>query len=399
MPGINKLAATKVARLTKPGRYGDGAGLWLQVAKAGSKSWIFQFTSGGRERQLGLGSLNTISLGEARKLAKAAREQVAKGIDPIEAKKALREQATLEEAKGLTFKEAATDYIAAKSPEWRNPKHRQQWSSTLETYAYPVIGRLAVADIETSHILKILKPLWQEKSETATRLRGRIERILSASKAAGYRSGDNPARWKDHLEHSLANPSKFKRVRHHMALPYEEMPAFMKELRSRNGISARALEVLILTATRTGSLIGMRDDELDFEAHTWTIPEHRMKTGIEHVVPLGSRAIAILQSVEREKGNPHVFAGLQPGAHLSNMAMLELIRGMKPGYVPHGFRSTFTDWANETTPTPHHVIEMALAHAIENKTEAAYRRGDLLNKRRKLMGLWEQFLYGRELSK
>jgi integrase len=389
MPGINKLAATKVTRLTKPGRYGDGAGLWLQVAKAGTKSWIFQFTSNGRERQLGLGSLTTISLADARKKAKAARELVAGGIDPIAAKQEKLEASSAEVAKRITFEQAATDYIAAKSPEWKNPKHRLQWTATLRTYAYPTIGRLPVSEIDKDHILKILKPIWNEKPETAGRIRGRIEKILGAAKADGHRTGDNPARWKDHLEHSLP----IKNVEHHPAMPYVELPKFMAALRKRKGITARALEVLILTASRTGALIGMQEEEIDFADKVWTVPASRMKTGKEHLVPLCDRAVQILRAVPREKGSPFLFAGLHKNTHISNMAMLALMKHIAPDYVPHGFRSSFTDWANETTATPHHVIEMALAHVIANKSEAAYRRGTLFEKRRKLMRAWESFLY------
>ncbi|MDR6657792.1 integrase [Tardiphaga robiniae] len=393
MPGINKLAATKVARISKPGRYGDGAGLWLQVAKAGSKSWIFQFTSQGRERQLGLGSLATVSLADARKKAKAARDLVAEGVDPIEAKQAQRQQAIVADAKRVTFEEAAEGYMAAHGPSWRNEKHRAQWASTLKTYAYPTIGKVALPDIDTPMILKLLKPIWTTKPETAGRVRGRIENILDAAKAEGNRTGDNPARWKGHLDHLLPALTKIKAVKHHAAMPYGDMAKFMASLKMRTGISVRALEVLILTASRTGALIGMRDEEVDFAERVWTVPASRMKTGKEHLVPLSDRTIAILKSVEREKGNPHFFAGLSKGSHISNMAMLALMKHVAPDYVPHGFRSTFTDWANETTATPHHVVEMALAHSIQSKTERAYRRGTLFEKRRELMNAWSAYLY------
>lgn len=396
MPGINKLAATRVARINKPGRYGDGAGLWLQVAKAGSKSWIFQFTTQGRERQLGLGSATTVSLADARKKAKEARDQVAQGIDPIALKQERRRQAVVAEAKRVTFEEAAESYMAAHGPSWRNEKHRAQWASTLKTYAYPTIGRVALPDVDTPLILKLLKPIWTAKPETAGRVRGRIENILDAAKAEGHRTGDNPARWKGHLDHLLPALTKIKAVKHHAAMPYADIRGFVASLRMRKGISARALEVLILTASRTGALIGMREEELDFEEKVWTVPASRMKTGKEHLVPLSDHAIAILKALPREKGNPHVFAGTTKGSHLSNMAMLALMKHVAPDYVPHGFRSTFTDWANETTATPHHVVEMALAHSIQSKTERAYRRGTLFEKRRDLMHLWDLFLYGKK---
>jgi integrase len=399
MPAINKLAATKVTRTTKPGRYGDGAGLWLQVAKAGTKSWIFQFTSNGKERQLGLGSLTTVSLADARKKAQAARELVAAGVDPIAAKQAKRLEASVEQAKRITFQEAAEGYMASHGPSWRNEKHRDQWASTLKTYAYPTIGNLSLPDIDTPLILKILKPIWNEKPETAGRVRGRIENILDAAKAEGNRSGDNPARWKGHLDHLLPALTKIKDVKHHAAMPYAEMAAFVAKLAKRDGITARALEVLILTASRTGALIGMREEEVDFAEKIWTVPAARMKTGKEHLVPLCDRAVKILSDIPREKGNPHFFAGTRRGAHISNMSMLALMRRMAPAFVPHGFRSTFTDWAHETTPTPHHVVEMALAHSIQSKTERAYRRGTLFDKRRQLMIDWESFLFATECKR
>lgn len=395
MPGINKLAATKVKRVSKPGRYGDGAGLWLQVAKAGTKSWIFQFKRNGRARQLGLGSVRTVSLADARQKAKKARDDLDAGIDPIKARMAARQRAFALDIKPITFSEAAGDYIAAHSPSWKNPKHRAQWSASLQSYAYPVIGKMNVADIGSAHIRKILQPIWTEKPETASRLRARIENILDAAKASGQRAGDNPASW-SHLEHFFPRLSKVQKVRNHPAMPYAEMPAFMPKLRERQGIAARALEVLILTASRTGELIAMCDDELDLDNAMWVIPAERMKAGKEHYVPLCARAVQILRSLPREKHNPYLFAGqTRQGAHLSNAAMLALMKHIAPKYVPHGFRSAFTDWANEETATPHHVVEMALAHTIDNKTERAYRRGALLEKRRLLTAEWEAFLYGR----
>lgn len=399
MPGINRLAATKVKRLNKPGRYADGAGLYLQIARAGTKSWLFQYTFNGRERQLGLGSLKTTSLADARVKAKKARTIVDDGVDPIAAKREAREQAQFEEARRITFEEAATDYIAAKSPEWKNAKHKLQWTASLRNYAYPMIGSKSVADINKDHVLQILRPIWSEMPETAGRLRGRIERILGAAKAAGHRTGDNPARWADHLEHSLPALGKIRNVAHHAAMPYSELAAFVAKLQKREGLSARALELLILTASRTGELIGIRDDEVDFKDRVWTIPSSRMKAGREHLVPLCDRAIAILRAVPRERGNPYFFAGsMKKGTHLSNMAMLSLMKHIAADYTPHGFRSTFSDWAHETTSTAHHVVEMALAHTIENKTEAAYRRGTLFEKRRRLMKAWETFLYSRKVK-
>jgi integrase len=393
MPGINKLAPTRVARLNKRGRYSDGAGLWLSVSTSGSKSWVFQFTMHGKERQLGIGSLKSVSLANARIKARKLRTDVEAGIDPIAEKRASRQAAIVQATGRVTFKEAATDYIDAHAPGWKNGKSKEQWTASLETYAFPIIGKIDVAGVDTAMILKILKPIWSTKSETAGRVRGRIKAILDAAKAAGHRSGDNPAAWEGHLVNLLPKLSKVKAVRPMPAMPFEEMPAFMRDLAKRPGISARALEVLILTATRTGSLIGMRDDELDFKEKIWTIPGSRMKGGKEFVVPLTDRAIAILKAIPREKGNPHLFAGARRGSHISNMSMLATMKHAAPLYVCHGFRSSFNDWAAETTSTPHFVIEMALSHAIESKTERAYRRGDLLDKRRLLMAEWEAFLY------
>jgi integrase len=393
MPGINKLAATKVARITKRGRYGDGAGLWLSVSKEGAKSWVFQFTLNGKERQHGMGSLTTLSLADARIRARKLRQDVEQGIDPIAQKRAARFALVVNASKRLTFEEAAKDYIDTHEAGWKNEKHRAQWTASLETYAFPVIGKVDVADITTAHILAILKPIWAKKSETATRVRGRIKSILDSCKAAGYRSGDNPAAWDGHLEQLLPKPSKVRVVRPMPAMAYTDMPAFMRELSQKQGISARALEILILTVSRSGALIGMRDEELDLDQKIWVCPADRMKGGKEHSVPLCDKAEEILKALPREKNNPYLFAGARPGTSLSNMSMLALMRGMSLSSVPHGFRSSFCDWASETTNAAHTTIEMALAHTIGSKTERAYRRGDLFEKRRALMTEWAAYLY------
>lgn len=396
MPAIHRLSAAKIERqLKKPGRYADGDGLYLQIADGGTRAWLFQFSWQGRIRQLGLGSYVHVSLADARKKAKAARDMVGDGIDPIALKRAKRKASSIKVVAPTSFEAFATDYIATHSPSWRNETHRKQWTSTLKTYAYPILGKMTPAEIDTPDILRVLKPIWLTKPETANRVRQRLESILSAAKAAKFRQGDNPAQWNGHLEHSLPALSKIKKVRHHPAMPYAELPHFVGLLAKRDGIAARALEMLILTATRTGSLIGMKDRELDLQnGCTWTIPGTRMKTGKEFVVPLCNRALHILRTIPREKGNPHFFIGQKRGTHISNMTMLELMRKIAPDYVPHGFRSSYVDWANECTSAAHAVIEMSLAHTIVNKTEAAYRRGDLLDKRRVLMNEWEAFLYG-----
>jgi integrase len=404
MPGHDKLSATRIAKLKKPGRYGDGLNLWLQVSKWNgriSKSWVFQYTSPtetkvkndrvvGRVRQLGLGPLHTVSLAEARKRAAIIRLQIIDGIDPIEASQADRATKRMAAAKLVTFQQCADQYIAAHQSSWRNLRHRGQWLTTLSTYAFPIIGNLSVAAVDTALVLKILEPIWGTKTETAVRLRGRIESILDWARVRAYRSGENPARWRGHLDKLLPAPTKIRQIEHHPALAYAELPAFMASLREHEGVAARALEFTILTAARTGEVIRARWDEIDLLAKVWTVPAARMKAGREHRVPLDSRAMAILEALPREAGNPFVFIGGRAGASLADQAMLELLRDMRPGALltVHGFRSTFRDWAAESTSFSNHVIEMALAHAIGDKVEAAYRRGDLFDKRKRLMTDW-----------
>jgi integrase len=403
------LTARKCEQLNTPGRYCDGGGLWLQVSQFHTKSWIFQYTSPtapkkkkkdgreiGRIRHFGLGTYGKrdTTLEKARDKAAKAREQVRNGIDPVDARKAERETKRLADAKRLSFKQCAEKYIATHEASWRNEKHRYQWKATLTTYAYPTIGELPVAEIDTALVTKVLEPIWANKTETAARLRGRIESVLDWAKARGYRSGENPARWKGHLDNLLAAPTKLKKAngsRHHPALPFEKLPEFMAELRQREGISARALEFCILTATRSGEVIGATWAEIDLQAKTWTVPASRMKAGKEHRVPLSERVLEILADLPREPGNPFVFIGGKAGASLTGMAMLELLRGMRPGLSVHGFRSTFRDWCAERTNYPSEVAEMALAHTVSDKVEAAYRRGDLKDKRSRLMAEWAKY--------
>jgi integrase len=404
--GINKLSAIRVAKLTKPGRYGDGAGLWLQVSRWKndvSKSWLFQYVSptkrkirkdgseAGCVRQFGLGGFPRISLADARDEAAKAYKQVRGGIDPIETQRSIRAQLRLDAANRVTFQECADKYIASHREGWRNARHAQQWEVTLATYVAPVMGNLPVQKIDLPLVLKVLEPIWTSKPETAKRVRGRIEHILDFARARGYRDGENPARWKGHLDHMLAKTSKLKNVRHHPALPYAELPVLMNDLRSRQGISARALEFTILTAGRSGEVIGTQRNEIDLVAKLWTIPGERMKGGREHRVPLTDRMLEILKSLPREQDNPFVFIGGKEGVPLANEAMLDVLREMRPGMTVHGFRSTFRDWAAETTSFPNHVMEMALAHAIGDKVEASYRRGDLFEKRKRLMTEWAKY--------
>jgi integrase len=336
-----------------------------------------------------LGSVDVFPLAEARIRALEARHSVKSGIDPLAAKQAAALAATIDAAKGVTFRQCAEKYIAAHSPSWKSAVHRKQWSSTLETYAYPQMGELPVSEINTAIVMKAVEPIWSSKPDTAGRLRGRIEAILDWAAVREFRAKENPARWKGHLDKLLPARAKIKRVRHHPALPYVEIGAFMGELRVKPGISPRALEFAILTCCRTIEVIGCEWNEFDFAERVWTIPGERMKHGRLHRVPLTDRELEILVNIPRE--GKFVFPGAKKDTHLSNMAMLELLKNMRPGLTVHGFRSTFRDWCGERTNYPNHVAEMALAHTIADETEAAYRRGDLMEKRRRLAREWERF--------
>lgn len=374
----------------------DGGGLYLQVATGGSKSWIFRYRFHGRERQMGLGPLHTVSLAEARDLALQARKMKLQGIDPIEAKRASRAALRLEAAKSVSFDAAVASYLQANRSGWKNAKHADQWESTLRTYASPHFGALPIAAVDTSLVLKALEPIWASKAETASRVRGRIEAVLDWATVRGHRTGENPARWRGHLDKLLPAPRKVAAVEHHPALPFGELPAFMARLGGQVGFGARALEFAILTATRTGEVIGATWDEIDLETRTWIIPKTRMKAGREHRVPLNDAACALLTALPQGKGQEPVFPGAKAGKPLSNMALLATLKRMdRPDLTTHGFRSTFRDWAAETTDYPNEVVEMALAHTVGNKVEAAYRRGDLFIKRQALMREWGEYACGR----
>jgi integrase len=386
------LTSKKVDRTKTPGRLHDGHGLYLQIKGAENKSWLLRYERDGRERWLGLGPLHTFSLKEARERARAARQLLHDGIDPIEDRKAKRAERALAAAKSMSFRDCAEAYIAANESAWKNAKHAAQWTATLKTYVYPHIGGLAVADIDTGLVLKCVEPIWHDKTETASRVRGRIESVLDWATVRKYRTGDNPARWQGHLEHALPSKSRLAKVNHHAALPYAELPDFMRRLRERDGVAAKALEFTVLTAARTNEVIGAHRPEIDLQAGTWTIPPGRMKGGREHTVPLSKRAVELLRELPTEKGNGHVFIGPTQGAGLSNMAMTAVLRRMGHGDITvPGMRSTFRDWAAECTNYPNHVVEMALAHAIGDKVEAAYRRGDLFKKRQQLAEAWAKF--------
>lgn len=386
-----KLTVKKVDRIREPGRYGDGRGLYLQVTKTGTKSWLFRYERDGREFSMGLGSAADWTLEEARERARDARRALAEGRDPLAEKRAQRAELAAAQSRQITFAEAATAYFEKRADEWSNPKHRAQFLSTLRTYAFPVMGKMAVSDIERADVLRVLEPIWERKTETATRVRGRIEKVLGWATVRGYRSGENPARWKDNLDVDLKMPSKVAKKRKFPALPYGEVGEFIADLRSREGIAARALEFVILTACRTGEVIGARWEEVDLGRKLWVIPAERMKMGVEHRVPLSDRAVELLRALPHEDGNPYVFIGGKAGHPMSNMAMATTLKRMgRDGITVHGFRSTFRDWAADRTNHPNFVAEMALAHAVQG-VEAHYRRGDLLAKRARLMQDWATY--------
>ena len=377
MGALGRLTALKVDKTTRPGMYADGGGLYLRVTKDGTKNWVYRYMLNGRPRWMGLGPLAIYGLQEARAKALDARRRRHEGIDPIDARKAERMRARLDAAKAVTFKECADAYIDSHRAGWRNGKHAAQWEATLATYAEPVIGALPVQAIDMALVLKILQPIWTEKPETAGRLRGRIERVLDWAKVRGYREGENPARWRGYLEQLLPPLSRVRRVVHHAALPYAKLPDFLVQLREQEGIAALALEFTILTAARSGETMGARWSELNLLDKIWTVPAERMKAGKVHRVPLSARALALLQEMEalRPPGNAegYVFPGGKAGKSLSNMAFLMLLRRMgRDDLTAHGFRSTFRDWAAERTNFPSEVAEMALAHTVSDKTEAAY---------------------------
>jgi len=400
MAHAGKLSAVEVRQAKGPAVLHDGGGLYLRVSPTGSKAWVFRFQLDGKRRDMGLGPFPDISLAEARAKATAHRNQRREGIDPLDAKAAQRQAQRLSAAKGRTFREIAEEFIGRNEAGWRNGKHRQQWRNTLATYAYPTLGELAVAAIDAGLVVQVLDPIWAEKPETASRVRGRIEAVLDAATVRGYREGPNPAQWKGNLAHILPARGKVRKVAHHAALPFDDVPLFLAALRGREGMAARALEFAILTAARTGEVLGARWGEIDRDAKVWAVPAERMKAGREHRVPLSDAALAVLDTVRRlaltRDGVPDPTAPVFPGPRralpMSNMVMLMLLRRMKrTDLTAHGFRSTFSDWAAERTAYPRETVEMALAHAVANKVEAAYRRGDLCDKRRRLMADWAKF--------
>ena len=389
---MRDLTALEVKNLREPRKHRVSRNLYLQVTQGGARSWLFRYMQSGVAHWHGLGSYDLVGLAEARDKALACRRLVLDGGNPIDERRAERARKHIEAAATMTFEECGAAYIASHEAGWRNDKHRQQWRNTLATYVYPAIGKLPVQAVDTAMVIKILDPVWGAKPETASRLRGRIESVLSWATVRQFRSGDNPARWKGHLDQLLPQKGKIHKVRHQPAMPYRDVPGFMAELREQTSTSAQALEFTILNTVRTAETIGATWPEIDREAKIWTIPARRIKAARDHRVPLSDRALAILDALPREAGNDHLFIGAKQGKGLSNMAMLELLRDMAgKGYTVHGFRSSFRDWCAEQTNYPRELAEVALAHALKDKTEAAYQRGDLLEKRRRLMRDWGRY--------
>jgi integrase len=392
--GVNRLTGADLRR-TKPGLFCDGEGLWLQVSVAAdgkrrNRSWIFRYTRAGRTREMGLGSLNALSLVEARERARKSRQLLLDGIDPIERRNAERAAQAIESAKIISFEECAYRYIAAHRDSWRSAKHAAQWPQSLAKHVFSAIGKLPVATIDTALIMKTLAPVWEKAPETGSRIRGRIESILDWAAVCGFRQGGNPARWSGHLEHLLAASRKLRPIKHFAAMPYPQVPAFMAKLRALDSTAARALEFAILVAGRRGEVLGATWSEFDMEARIWIVPGSRMKSGREHRVPLSPRCLAILREMRAKTGGELVFPGRD--GELARATFQLFLRSLGHGdVVQHGFRSSFRDWAGETTNFPREVCEAALAHATGDRVELAYRRGDALAKRRKLMEAWASY--------
>ena len=395
-----KLTARQVAAIKTAGRHGDGGGLWLEVSRSGARRWAFRFTLAGRAREMGLGSAEAVTLAEARTAAEKARKLLRAGTDPLDRRlaEAAAQASARQAARARTFRHIAALYVEAHRAGWRNIKHIAQWTSTLATYAHPVLGDIPVSEVGRADVLAVLEPIWRKTPETASRLRGRIEAILDYAAAREWRTGENPARWRGNLAHVLPRRTRVAKVEHHPALPWPEVGAFMATLRAQPGAVALALEFAILTAARTGEVIGARWEEVDLGEAVWTVPGERMKAGREHRVPLSSAALAVLRRAaalvldRKSTSSSHVFPGRKAGTGLSNMALLALLRRMKRSdLTAHGFRSTFRDWCAEATAYPREVAEAALAHTLRDKVEATYRRGDLFEKRRHLMAKWAVF--------
>ncbi len=382
-----------VSKLKTPGLHfvGGVSGLALNVTSTGARSWILRATVGTARREIGIGSCSNVPLAMARERAREARQAIERGLDPVAERRAARSARSATAAAAWTFDQCVQGFLKDNSRKWSNPKHAAQWEATLTTYASPTLGKLLVQDIDVPHVLAVLRPIWETKTETASRMRGRIEAVLSWATVSKYRKGDNPARWKGNLSAILPAPGDVASVTHHEALPVRDVGAFMVKLREQAGMGARALEFAILTAARSGEVRGAKWAEFDLAAAVWTVPAARMKAGKEHRVPLPEPALTLLQALPRIDDGELVFPAPR-GGQLSDMTLSAVLRRMGVAAVPHGFRSTFRDWCSEHTNYPRDVAEMALAHAIGDKVEAAYRRGDLFDKRRQMMGDWAAFL-------
>ena len=394
MPKVaRELSPLAINKLTTPGTHAVGgvAGLSLRVYDAGQRAWVLRTMVAGKRREFGLGGYPTVLPASARDRARATLDKIFAGLDPTEEKQRQRSALRAAKAKAVSFGKVAEQYIAQHEAGWKNPKHAAQWTSTLTTYAYPVIGPVTVANVDTPLVLKVLEPIWTEKTETASRLRGRIEAILDYATAKGLREGPNPARWKGHLALTLPSKRRVAPVEHHKSIPVTEMPSFMEQLRQISGVSARALEFLTLTAARSGEVRGMEWNEVDLVNKIWVVPAIRMKARREHRVPLSDAAVLILNRMKQETSGLLVFPGAK-GKALSDMSLTSVMRRMEIGAVPHGLRSSFRNWTAEMTAYPNEVAEMALAHTVSNAVEAAYRRGDLFEKRRRMMEEWAEFL-------
>lgn len=410
MPKIAKeLSAAEVRRLTDTGFHAVGgvSGLHLTVSNTGARSWILRTKVGSLRRDIGLGGFPDVTLAMAREIARETKAKIKAGIDPIAERKENRSRLLAQQVKEITFEQAAAKVIAKKQAEAKNPKHAQQWENTLKTYAFPTLGKMAVKDVEISHVIKVLEPQWHTKTETMTRVRQRIEAVIAWATVNGHRSGDNPARWKGNLDAVLPAPAKIAKAQNHAALPYSRAAEFMVDLRKREGLAAKALEFAILTAARSGEIRGATWDEIDLSAKIWTIPAARMKAEREHRVPLSRAAVSLLRALPRIDDSPLVFPAPR-GGQMSDATLAAVIKRINAdtpegklyadpkqknrAVTQHGFRSTFRDWAGECTAYPGEAIEQALAHTIRNAAEAAYRRGDMLDKRQRLMADWADYL-------
>jgi integrase len=389
---LHRLSNLKVERAKQPGMYADGGGLYLRVAEGGSKQWIYRYTTNGHNRDMGLGPVRLLTLTEARERARAAGKLRLDGIDPIAYKHAQRGAAIVAAAGVKTFKECAEGFIRDNEKKWTHPKHRRDWERTLVRLVFPTLGNLPVASIDTPLVLKVIKPLWERVPETASRVRGRIEAVLGWATVHHYRTGDNPARWRQHLEHALPSRSEISKIEHHAAMPYTQVASFVDALRKDTSTAARCLEFITLTAARLGEATGATWNEINLGARTWTIPAERMKAGKEHKVPLSDPAIAVLKTMREIRQSDYVFPGFKPGQPIGADALRELIKKLAGADVTiHGMRSVFRDWTADCTSFPNELAEMALSHTIPSAVEKAYRRGSMFERRRRLMDMWGAF--------